>query len=122
MIALNIVPDVDVSQIYAKQTGGRNYAFQLSEPLDKGKITIRRGQGGCSLSVGVSVPEKSTRKNSKYRMHLESIKTGSTITSIEYPFLQKEVGLIALSDSPDEAIDSFRQLIVRVQNHMKSLV
>lgn len=121
LIELNIVPDVDVSQIYAKQTGGRNYAFQLMEPLDKGKITLRRGQAGYSLCVGISVPAKGTRKNSKYRMHVENIKTGNTISSVEYPYLLKEVGLVALSDPQDDAIESFRQLIVRVQNHMQSL-
>lgn len=121
LIDLNIVPDVDVSQIYAKQTGGRNYAFPLEAPLDKGRITVRRGPGGYSLTLGVSVPAKSTRKNSKYRMYVDEIKTGSTISSVEYPFFLKDFGLVTLNGISDEVVEPFRQLIVRVHNHMKPL-
>lgn len=116
-----LVPSVDVEQIYAKQTGGRNYVLPLHEPLSTGKLTINKDQGVYTLVCGISIPVSSTRRNSKLRIHMEVIKKGGTITEIEYPYFLRDVGSIKLDGKLDDHIDAFRQLASRVLNHLEKL-
>ena len=118
LIDAELVPSADVEQIYAKQTGGRNYVLPLSEPLGSGKITISKDQGIYSLVCGVCIPVRSTRKNSKLRIHMEEISRGKTITEIEYPYFLRDVGAIQLDGKLDELVDAFRQLSLRVSNQL----
>ena len=121
LIALNVVPEVDVSQIYAKQTGGRNYVFPLKEPLDTGRITLRRDSEGYDLCLGVCIPVKSTRRNSKLRIHMEEISKGGTISDVEYPYFLKEVGPIELDKQTNDIAEAFRLLAVRVTTQIGKL-
>ena len=121
LIDAGIVPSTDIEQIYAKQTGGRNYVLPLFEPLGSGKITIYKDQGTYSLVCGVSIPVSSTRRNTKLRIHMEEISRGKVLTEIEYPYFLREMGTIKLDEKFDDKLEEFKQLAVRVTNHLKAL-
>lgn len=121
LIDADLVPATDVDQIYAKQTGGRNYVFPLHEPLSLGRLTICKDQGTFTFVCGVSIAVNSIRKNSKLRIHMEEISRGKTITEIDYPYFLKHVGTVDFNGKLEDMVDGFRQLALRVSNHFTRL-
>ena len=71
---------------------------------------------------GVSIPVSSTRRNSKLRIHMEEISCGKTITEIEYPYFLRDVGTVKFDGKLDELVDAFRQIAMRVSNHLEKFV
>lgn len=117
LINAGLVPSTDVEQIYAKQTGGRNYVLPLLEPLSSGKITISKEQGTYKLVCGVSIPVNSTRRNTKLRNYMEEISRGETLTEIDYPYFLRDFGAIELDGKLDDLVEAFRKLALRVSKH-----